>query len=241
MAVRLGRAAGWQEEPPLWPSPSPELAPWLALVFLASVPLPMWVGRGQGSWHALLLPLEGPCHPWANARPASWGRAMQRAAAQHRPSSLPGYTPSPGTELLLTSRLRSEVTTWTSGGISWAPCLSWGPHRGLLEPSTFLPPAARSMFWWLVVSKAVSPSTTASSLVSAGCSLQDAQSHGGILWSPGHLQHWGCLLCPCWAHGFLSGPAAPGAGLAMRHLRSFPLSRRDGRPRRSESQGLCRG
>lgn len=108
MAVQLGRAAGWQEEPPLWPSPSPELAPWLALVFLASVPLPMWVGRGQGSWHALLLLLEGPCHPWANTRPASWGRAMQRAAAPHRPSSLPGYTPSPGRGLLLTSCLRSS-------------------------------------------------------------------------------------------------------------------------------------
>lgn len=173
MAVQLGRAAGWQEEPPLWPSPSPELAPWLALVFLASVPLPMWVGRGQGSWHALLLPLEGPCQPWANTRPASWGRTMQRAAAQHRPSSLPGYTPSPGRGSC-SLHVSGQVTTWTSGGVSWAPCLSWGPHRGLLEPSTFLPPATRSVFWWLVVSEACVPQhhrmqPGVSSLLSAGC------------------------------------------------------------------------
>lgn len=171
MAVQLGRAAGWQEEPPLWPSPSPELAPWLALVFLASVPLPMWVGRGQGSWHALLLLLEGPYHPWANTRPASWSRAMQRVA-QHRPSSLPD-TPRPRGGGSCSLHVSGQVTTWTSGGVSWAPCLSWGPHRGLLEPATFLPPATRSVFWWLV-SKACVPQhhciqPGVSRLLSAGC------------------------------------------------------------------------
>lgn len=137
----------------------PELAPWLALLFLASVPLPMGVGRGQGSGHALLSPLEGPCHPWASARPPSQGRAVQRVAAQRRPSSLPGQIPLPPRGLLLTSRLRSEVPAWR-----WGRLLCSLPELG--SPSDALgallpqPPLSGG----LSCPRPVSPNTTASSV-----------------------------------------------------------------------------
>lgn len=163
MAVRLGRAAGWQEARPLWPSPSPELAPWLALLFLASVPLPMCVGRGRSSRHTLLSPLEGPCHPWACTRPPSQGRAVQRAQFSagrppcvDRPRSPRGGSCSP--------HVSGQRSLPGGGGVSCAPCLSWGPHRMLLEPSAspLLPQPPR--FGGLSCPRPVSPNTTAPSV-----------------------------------------------------------------------------
>lgn len=142
------RAAGWREEPPLWPSPSPERPPgWLHLPGLCPTTP---VGRER----TRLLGFEGPRDPWADAPRILQGGARLLAAA---PAHLLG---------LATGR------PWCSDhsppqGETCSPHVSGqrslpgvGASPGLLPESgfradapgapAFLPPARSSAFWRFV-------------------------------------------------------------------------------------------
>lgn len=136
-----GRAAGWREEPLLWPSPSPERPPgWLHLPGLCPTTP---VGRER----TRLLGFEGPRDPWADAP-----RILQGGARLQLLPTCPALplvilgaqiTPLPkGRRAHLTCQVRGPCLGW---GHLLGSYLSRGSEPMLLEPPRFslLPEAPR--------------------------------------------------------------------------------------------------